>query len=48
MGALSGDASGKDSVAVTGTANGENSAGVLGKGDTNGVQAEGGCQWPAG
>jgi len=43
MGALSGDASGKDSVAVTGTANGENSAGVLGKGDTNGVQAEGGA-----
>jgi hypothetical protein len=34
---------GQNSVAITGTATGENSAGVLGKGDTNGIQAEGGA-----
>jgi len=43
MSTVKGDASGKDSVAVTGIAAGENSTGVLGKGATNGIRAEGGA-----
>jgi hypothetical protein len=41
--AISENVAGQNSVAITGTATGENSAGVLGKGDTNGIQAEGGA-----
>lgn len=42
MSALKGDATGKDSVGVTGTATGESSAGVFGQGDLWGVKAAGG------
>lgn len=41
--AINENVAGQNSVAITGTATGENSAGVLGKGDTNGIQAEGGA-----
>ena len=41
MTALKGDATGKDSIAVTGTAAGENSVGILGQGDLWGVHALG-------
>jgi hypothetical protein len=43
MSAVKGDASGKDCVAVAGVATGENSAGLFGKADTNGIRAEGGA-----
>jgi len=36
-------AAGKNSIAITGTATGDNSVGVFAKADTNGVQAEGGA-----
>lgn len=40
--AINETATGTNSVAIQGSATGENSAGVAGKGETNGVQAEGG------
>ena len=43
MSALKGDVTGDNSIAVTGTATGKNSIGVSGKGDTNGLQTEGGA-----
>ena len=43
MTAIVADATGKNSIAVTGTAKGESSVGVLSSGDTNGVQTEGGA-----
>jgi len=43
MAALKGDASGKDSVAVTGTATGKNSAGVLGQSDAWSARGVGGA-----
>jgi hypothetical protein len=43
MSVLTGDANGENSVAITGTATGGNSVGVLGRGDTNGLQADGGA-----
>jgi hypothetical protein len=43
MTALKGEVTGENSIAVAGTATGNNSVGVFGKGDTNGVQTEGGA-----
>jgi hypothetical protein len=41
MAALKGEIAGENSVAVTGTATGKNSLGVLGQGELYGVRAEG-------
>jgi len=41
--AINEKAAGTNSVAITGTATGNNSTGVVGKGDTNGAQVEGGA-----
>jgi len=41
--AINEKAAGTNSVAITGTATGNNSTGVIGKGDTNGAQVEGGA-----